>query len=158
MGWAEAGEAVKYLPDRHDVGTAIPDYRGGVNFTKGFGQLLGSEKAGAFYETVDEAIYVSRFQKDWLFYSRHRAGYTFDFANNSAQALFNVNYVRDSQNQYWANTVELGPGLKFHMHWMPNNVYVSTDFLRGIYTNNLYNPRRPNYNDVRVSFWYALTK
>ncbi|HEX4748795.1 MAG TPA: tetratricopeptide repeat protein [Bryobacteraceae bacterium] len=158
MGWAEAGEAVKYLPDRHDVGTAIPDYRGGLNFTKGFGQLLGSEKPGLFYETVDEAIYVSRFQKDWLFYSRNRSGYTFDFANNSAQALFNVNYVRDSQNQYWANTVELGPGLKFHMHWMPNNVYVSTDFLRGIYTNNLYNPRRPNYNDIRVSFWYALTK
>ena len=158
MGWAEAGEAVKYLPDRNDVGTAIPDYRGGVNYTKGFGQLLGSQTPGLFYETVDEAIYVSRFQKDWLFYSRHRAGRTFQVGRENAQLLFNVNYVRDSQNQYWANSVELGPGIKMRLHWMPRNVYFSTDFLRGIYTNDLYNPRRPNYNDVRVSFWYAVTK
>jgi tetratricopeptide (TPR) repeat protein len=158
MGWAEAGEAVKYLPDRHDIGTAIPDYRGGLNYTKGFGQLLGSQTPGLFYETVDEAIYVSRFQKDWLFYSRHRAGRTFQLGGESGQLLFNVNYVRDSQNQYWANSVELGPGLKVHLHWMPRNVYFSTDFLRGVYTNNRYNPQRPNYNDIRVAFWYAMTK
>jgi hypothetical protein len=158
MGWAEAGEAMKYLPSRRDIGAAIPDYRGGLNFTKGFGHLLGSPSPGLFYENVDEAIYVSRFQKDWLFFSRHRAGYTFDFGKESLQALWNANYVRDSQNQYWANSVEIGPGLKAHFHWMPRNVYFATDFLRGIYTNNLYNPRRPNYNDIRVSFWYALTK
>ena len=158
MGWVEAGEAVKYLPDRHDVGTAIPDYRGGLNFTKGFGQLLGSRTPGLFYETVDEAIYVSRFQKDWLFYSQHRAGRTFGLGGESLQLLFNANYVRDSKNQYWANTVELGPGFKVRMHWMPRNVYFSTDFLRGAFTNNLFNPRRPNYEDIRVSFWYAMTK
>ena len=28
-GWGEAGEAVKYLPSRTDVGAMIPDYRGG---------------------------------------------------------------------------------------------------------------------------------
>ncbi|MBV8895161.1 MAG: tetratricopeptide repeat protein [Acidobacteriaceae bacterium] len=157
-GWVEAGEAVKYLADRHDVGTAIPDYRGGLNFTKGFGRLLGSRTPGLFYETVDEAIYVSRFQKDWLFYSQHRAGRTLNLGGESLQLLFNANYVRDSKNQYWANTVELGPGFKVRMHWMPRNVYFSTDFLRGIYTNNLFNPRRPNYNDIRVSFWYAMTR
>lgn len=158
MGWAEVGEAVKYLPDRHDIGTAIPDYRGGLNYTKGFGQLLGSEKSGLFYETVDEAIYVSRFQKDWLFYFRQRAGRTFLLRRESLQLLFNVNYVRDSENQYWANSLELGPGFKVHLHWMPRNVYFSTDLLRGVYTNNLYNPQRPNYDDIRVGFWYAVTK
>ncbi len=158
MGWLEAGEAVKYLPDRHDIGTAIPDYRGGINYTKGFGQLLGSETPGFFYETVDEAIYVSRFQKDWLFYSRHRAGRSFNVGRENAQLLWNANYVRDSQNQYWANSIEFGPGFKLHMHWMPRNVYFAADFLRGAYTNNLYNPRRPNYNDIRLSFWYAVTK
>jgi hypothetical protein len=158
MGWAEAGEAMKYLPARHDIGAAIPDYRGGLNYTKGFGHLLGNDKSGLFYETVDEAIYVSRFQKDWLFYSRHRAGETFSFGRESAQLLWNANYVRDSQNQYWANSIELGPGIKAHFHWMPRNVYFSADFLRGVYTNNAYNPGRPNYNDIRVAFWYALTK
>jgi hypothetical protein len=28
--------------------------------------------------------------------------------------------------------------------------------LRGVYTLNRYNPRRPNYFDVRAGFWYAL--
>jgi tetratricopeptide (TPR) repeat protein len=158
-GWAEAGEAMKYLLDRRDIGTAIPDYRGGLNFTKGFGSLLGNPKSGLFYETTNDAIYVSRFGKDWLFYSQHRAGRTFSFEHgDSFETLFNLNYLRDTQNQYWANTVEMGPGIKVHFRWMPKNVYFATDFLRGVYLNNLYNPRRPNYNDVRVSFWYAITK
>jgi len=158
-GWAEAGEAIKYLPFRHDVGTAIPDYRGGVNFAKGFGTLLNSQHPGWFYETTGDAVYVSRFDKDWLFYSQHRAGRTFHFESGiNAQALFNVNYTHDIKNQYWANTVEMGPGLRFRMPFMPPNVYFSADLLRGVYTNNKYNPQRPNYNDVRVGFWYAITR
>jgi len=159
-GWVEAGEAVKYLTDRHDVGAAIPDYRGGVNFAKGFGSLLGSQTPGLFYETTGDAIYISRFGKDWLFYSQHRVGRTFRLGGDatSLQVLLNLNYVRDSQNQYWANTVEFGPGAKLHLSWMPKNLYLSTDFLRGVYTNNNFNPRRPNYYDVRVGAWYAMTK
>jgi tetratricopeptide (TPR) repeat protein len=157
--WAEAGEAVTYLPGRTDVGAAIPDYRGGLNFAKGYGQLLGSKKSGLFYETTGDAIYVSRFQKDWLFYSQHRAGRTFRFGTGTdAQVLFNVNYTRDSKNQYWANTVEVGPGIRARLPWMPPNVYFAVDVLRGIYTNNDFNPRRPNYNDIRVSLWYAVSK
>ena len=158
-GWAEAGEAVKYLPGRNDIGTAIPDYRGGLNFAKGFGELLGSRSPGWFYETTGDAIYVSRFDKDWLFYSQHRAGRTFSGrGGQSFQALFNVNYVRDVKTQYWANTLEMGPGVKVHLAWMPPSVFFAVDALRGVYTNNQNNPRRPNYNDVRISFWYAKTR
>ena len=157
-GWAEAGEAVKYLPGRQDIGTAVPDYRGGLNFAKGFGHLLGSG-SGLFYETTADAIYVSRFDKDWLFYWQQRAGRTFQAGEKgSFQALFNVNYIRDVKNQYWANTLEMGPGFKVHLAWMPPHFYFATDLLRGAYLNNMYNPRRPNYNDVRVSLWYAVTK
>jgi tetratricopeptide (TPR) repeat protein len=157
-GWVEAGETVNYLPGRN-IGTAIPDYRGGLNFAKGFGQLMGSNRSGLFYETTGDALYVSRFDKDWLFYSQHRAGKTFHIGEkNKFQTLFNVNYIRDTKNEYWANTMEMGPGIKVHLGWMPPNVYFATDVLRGVYTQNLYNPRRPNYNDVRVSFWYAITK
>ncbi|MBV8550053.1 MAG: tetratricopeptide repeat protein [Acidobacteriaceae bacterium] len=158
-GWAEAGEAVQYLPFRHDVGAAIPDYRGGLNFAKGFGHLLGSTRSGLFYETTADAIYVSRFDKDWLFYSQQRAGRTFALGEGaSLQTLFNVNLVHDIKNQYWAETLELGPGIKLHLPLMPPNVYFSADFLRGVYLDNQYNPRRPNYNDIRVSLWYAITK
>lgn len=154
--WAEAGEAVNYLPFRHDIGTAIPDYRGGLNYAKGFGHLLGSRTPGLFYETTADAIYVSRFDKDWLFYSQHRAGETFRFGNGaSGQLLFNMNYVRDMKGEYWANTAEVGPGLKFHLPWMPPSMFLSTDLLHGFYTG--VSPK-PNYNDVRVSVWYAVTK
>ncbi len=158
-GWAEAGEAVNYLPGRKDIGAALPDYRGGVNYAKGFGSLLGSPRSGFFYETTADLVYVSRFDKDWLAYSQHRVGRTFHIGEGgSVQVLWNGNLVRDSKNQYWANTVEFGPGIKVHMGWMPKGLYFATDFLRGVYLNNTYNPRGPNYNDVRVSFWYAVTK
>ena len=156
--WAEAGEAVGYLPlNSHD--RLVPDYRGGINFARGFGSLLGSHAPGFFYETTGDVDYVSRFDKDWLFLSQHRAGRTFRaWDESSLQAVFNVNFEQDSKHQYWANTIEMGPGIKLHLPWMPPNVYFSSDFLRGVYTNNLYNPRRPNYNDLRVSLWYARTK
>lgn len=159
--WAEAGEAVKYMPDRRDA--AIPDYRGGLNFAKGFGSLLGSPSPGLFYETTADAVYVSQFDKDWIYYSNHRAGRTFHlWADTSAQLLWNLDYARDMKNQYWANTLETGPGMKLRMPWMPRNVYFSTDLLRGFYMEGAYLDRlfRPHYDytDIRVGFWYALTK
>ena len=155
-GWAEAGEAINYLPFRHDMGTAMPDYRGGLNFAKGFGHLLGSEKSGLFAEATVDAEYISRFDKDWLLYSQNRAGRTFRFANGlSGQLLFDVNYVRDLKREYWANTVEIGPGMRFRLPWMPPNMFLSTDVLHGFYTGT---SPKANYNDVRVSVWYAVTK
>lgn len=165
--WAEAGESVNYLPGRRDEGYAIPDYRGGLNFTKGFGQLLGSHTPGFFYETTADAIYVSRFDKDWMFYSQHRSGRTFHaWDKTTAQLLMNVNFVSDIKSQYWANTVEIGPGAKVHLPWMRPNVYLSADFLHGFYLRGDYYPPctlkgctpEPTYNDMRVSFWYAFTK
>jgi tetratricopeptide (TPR) repeat protein len=156
-GWAEAGESFKYLGIK-SVGTAVPDYRGGVNYAKGFGSLLGSTKAGFYYETTGDAVYVSRFGKDWLFYSQNRTGRTLPIGEgNTLQLLFNGNAVADSQRQYWANTVEFGPGIRFRPHFFPKNVYFSCDFMRGVYLSNLYNTRRPNYNDIRIGFWYAKT-
>ena len=166
-GWLEAGESLNYLPFRHDEGIALPDYRGGLNFAKGFGSLLGAHTPGYFYETTADAIYISRFSKDWMFYSQHRAGRTFRLQDNStAQLLFNVNYVGDVKSLYWANSVEIGPGAKIHLPRMRPNVYLSADFLRGIYLKGDYYPPcavrgcppQPNYYDLRVSFWYAFTK
>ncbi len=159
--WVEAGEAVKYLPGEPDFMT--PDYRGGLNFAKGFGNLLGSEHTGLFYETSDDALYVNRFDKDWMFLSQHRAGETFRaWDNTTAQLLWNVNYARDVKSQYWANSIELGPGIKIHLHWMPRNVYWTTDLLRGIYLAGPYRDvsshPHDDYTDVRVGFWYAMTK
>jgi tetratricopeptide (TPR) repeat protein len=159
--WGEAGEGVKYLPNQKDA--AVPDYRGGLNFAKGFGSLLSSRTPGWFYETTGDAVYVSRFDKDWLFYSQHRAGHTFRvWRETSVQLLFNANYVRDVKGEYWANSLEIGPGVKLHFRWMPPNVYLSLDLLRGVYTDGPYLDnmfhRHYNYNDIRAGFWFAKTK
>ena len=159
-GWFEAGTAVKYLTNRNDVGAAISDYRGGVSYAKGFGHLLNNSQ-GLFFETNEDAAFVSRFHNDMLFYTQNRAGYTFapsaGLAGFQAQLYWNVNGTTDRLRQYWANYAEFGPGLRFRFHDLPKSMLFSVNFVRGAYTVNEYNPRRPNYYDLRAGLWYAFT-
>jgi tetratricopeptide (TPR) repeat protein len=160
-GWFEAGEAVKYLPNRTDVGTMIPDYRGGLSYGKGFGHLMNGSK-GLFFETNEDGVFVSRFQNDMLFYSQNRAGYTLasaeSFGGLQAQLYWNGNVTTDRLHQYWANYAETGPGLRFRFRNLPKSVLFSVNLLRGAYMINLDNPRRPNFFDLRIGIWYAFSR
>jgi Flp pilus assembly protein TadD len=160
-GWFEAGEAVKYLPSRTDVGAMIPDYRGGISSAKGFGHLMNSSK-GLYFETNDDAVFVSRFQNDMLFYSQNRAGYTLPSTEGAgglqAQLYWNGNVTTDRLHQYWANFAETGPGLRFRFRNLPKSLLFSVNFLRGAYLVNVDNPHRPNYFDLRAGIWYAFTR
>jgi Tfp pilus assembly protein PilF len=151
-GWFEAGEALMYREAAGQTRRTMPDYRGGVSFTKGFGHLIGSESHGAFAETNDDGIFVSRFSDDSFLYSQNRGGYTL----GNTQILWNANVTADAQRQYWANFIETGPGLRFRLTGMP--FLFSVNALRGAYLFNQFNPRRPNYNEVRVGVWYAFTR
>jgi tetratricopeptide (TPR) repeat protein len=160
-GWFEAGEAIKYLPSQTNVGAMIPDYRGGVSYAKGFGHLMNSSK-GFFYETNEDAVFVSRFQDDMLYYTQNRLGYTFapaeGFGGLQEQLYWNGNATADRLRQYWANYAETGPGLRFRFRDLPKALLFSVNFLRGAYTVNLDNPRRPNYFDLRIGIWYAFSR
>jgi tetratricopeptide (TPR) repeat protein len=161
-GWMEAGEAVKYLPGRTDVGAAVPDYRGGVSYARGFGHMMGGLK-GWFAESNDDGVYISRFQNDMLLYSQNRTGYTFASAEDlrggfQAQLYWNYNLTTDRLKQYWANYVETGPGVRFKSAVLPKGMLLSVNFLRGVYLVNQDNPRRPNFFDLRAGFWYAFTR
>jgi Flp pilus assembly protein TadD len=159
-GWFEAGEAVKYLPNRTDVGAMIPDFRGGVAYAKGFGHMINGAR-GWFFETNEDGVFVSRFQDDFLVYSQNRSGYTFPKLESlndlQTQFYWNVNGTVDRLHEYWANFVEAGPGLRFRFRALPKSMLVSASFVRGVYTINEGNPRRPNFFDLRVGFWYAFT-
>lgn len=159
-GWMEAGEAVKYIASRKDIGTAIPDYRGGLSYAKGFGHLLNGSH-GFFFETNDDGVFVSRFQDDMIFYSQNRSGYTLAPAESlggvQAQFFWNYNGTADRSGQYWANYIETGPGLRFRFQALPKSLLFSVNVLRGVYTINEGNPRRPNFYDIRAGFWYAFT-
>jgi Tfp pilus assembly protein PilF len=158
MGWAEAGEAVSYLTRLAGQPRAIPDYRGGVNFAKGFGSLLNARHSGWFYETTTDGVYISRFDKDWLLYNQHRIGRTFHLTEHtSAQLLFNGNVTVDLKDQYWANTFEWGPGIRLHTPFMPRNVYFLTDYLLGYYLRPNQYTAQTSYHDLRIGLWYAFS-
>lgn len=152
--WAEAGEAINYLPFRKDEGHAMPDYRGGLFYARDFGHPPGSKEQGAFASTAVNAVFYSRFNQDWLFSTQNKAGWNL----GSSAFYWNVNASHDWKDQYWAETVDTGPGVALHLPGMRPNMFLSADLLRGTYTNNAGNPRRPNYNDVRVGLWYAFSR
>jgi tetratricopeptide (TPR) repeat protein len=160
--WFEAGESFRYSPTASNPGVLVPDYRGGVSFAKGIGGLLARGGHGLFAETNDDGIYVSRFGKDTLLYSQNRTGYTLRSTEGAggvhAQFYWNWNVTADLQGQYWANYVETGPGVRFGFENWRVPLQFSVNAVRGAYLINTGNPRRPNFNDVRVGIWYAFSK
>ena len=160
-GWFETGESLRYAPTYSDPGRVVPDYRGGVSYAKGFGNLLSPGRRGWFAESNDDGIFVSRFGNDTLLYSQNRTGYTLrstELLGFHAQVFWNWNATVDALGQYWANYAETGPGVKFQFEEMRAPVQFSVSALRGDYLINRGNPRGPNFNDLRVGIWYAFTK
>jgi Flp pilus assembly protein TadD len=160
-GWFEAGESLRYAPTYSDPGRVVPDYRGGVSYAKGFGNLLWPGRRGWFAESNDDGLFVSRFGKDTLLYSQNRTGYTLRSTERlgwHAQVFWNWNATVDALGQYWANYVETGPGIKFRFEALRAPIQFSVSALRGAYLINRGNPRGPNFNDLRVGIWYAFTK
>jgi len=146
MAWFEAGEALRYVIPHGDTGRALPDYRGGISYAK---TLRGPNRL--FAETNDDGVFISRFGNDSLLYSQNRTGRTF---GENVQVYWNWNATVDATGEYWANTVETGPGVRFRL----NPLQFTVNFLRGAYLVNLGNPYRPNFNDVRIGVWYAFTR
>ncbi len=68
-----------------------------------------------------------------------------------------MNFTGDLKRQYWANFVETGPGVRFHWNGTPDALTMTVSALRGVYLVNQGNPRKPNFDDVRIGAWYALT-
>jgi tetratricopeptide (TPR) repeat protein len=153
--WFEAGESLRYSPTLQDPGRVVPDYRGGVSFAKGIGSVLAPGKHGLFAETNDDGLYVSRFGKDTLLYLQNRAGWTLrSIELFHPQVYWNLNATADARGQYWANYAETGPSVRVQVQ----RILLSVNALRGAYFINQGNPRGPNFNDVRIGFWYAFTK
>lgn len=148
--WAEAGTAFGFR-DRK----VLPDYRAGLIITKGIGTPLGAEKPGWFAETANDLVYVSRFDNDIVIVNQNKIGWTL---HPHLQAFTSLNANTDAKSQYWANFIELGAGLRARWATLPPNVHFTLQALRGVYTKNEANPRRPNYFDFRAGFWYAITR
>jgi len=148
VAWGEAGSAYGYL-----TGKMLPDYRGGLSFSRGAGHSLRAEHGGWFADTAADAVFVSRFGNDVLFYDQSRFGYTAGPAAFRFQFYWNANVTADQQRQPWANFGETGPGIR-----MGSSIYLTLNLLRGVYWIREGNPRRPYFNDFRAGVWYAFTR
>jgi hypothetical protein len=148
----EAGSSASYLS-----GSIRPDYRGGISYLRALGRPLGGERGGWFADAAFDGVFVSRFGDDVLFYLQNRAGYTPELGRLKLQVYMNANATQDSKRQYWANTVEAGPGVRFRWAPLPESLVFTVNFVRGSYTRNQGNPRPPNYFDLRAGFSYAFT-
>lgn len=135
-GWFEAGNAIGYT-----TGRLLPDYRGGLAFGRGYRRIA---------ETTVDAIYVSRFNKDFLLYNQSRFG----LLRGPVQLYWNANVTADARREAWANFVETGPGLRIPLL---STTWFALNVLRGAYLVNTGNPRRPNFTDLRAGFWYAFS-
>ncbi len=161
MGWVEAGSDVSYLNRNDRPGRMAPDYRGGVSFALADGDLLGGEGPGAFFETHEDAVFMSRFDDTLLFSTQNRVGYTAPVVERAGgletQFYCNGNLTADARQQNWANFGEVGPGMRFRWKGMPKSLTFSVDLLYGVY---LLEPtvHGSSYTDVRAGFWYAITK
>jgi hypothetical protein len=158
--WAEAGRAISYSSDRG--GARIqPDYRGGVAFSRGWGQHLNSESGGWFHEIEADAVFVSQFANDIVYVAQTRTGYTtrpWERAGGlQAQIIGHWNGNADRGREYWANFVEAGPGVRARFSWMPRGMFAGAQYLYGRYTVKEGNPRPMEYRDLRLGVWYAFS-
>ena len=156
MAWAEAGTAVRYL-NRKDLPLAVSDYRGGLSIA----HTWRGPVSHSFIETTNDAVYISRFQNNGILYSQNRIGYQWpgEDANGTRVALYwNINATVDLRHQYWANFAETGPGMRFRFAGMPSGLMFTSNFLRGAHLINTANPGRPNFYDLRMGFWYAISR
>ncbi len=150
-GWFEAGESFHMRPAPLDTSLAAPDYRGGVAYVHGL------TRRHWFAETNDDLVYVHRFDNDTLAYSQNRFGHDLPGIHVPTELYWNWNATVDVKREYWANFVETGPGVRFHLRWIPPAMLVSINALRGVYLINAGNPHPPVFNDFRVGVWYAFT-
>jgi hypothetical protein len=152
---------VSYLNRQDRSGRMAPDYRGGVSYGKGFGAALGGEVPGAFFDTYEDGVFMSRFGNTFLVAARNRFGYTPPpvkaLGGLRTQLYCSGNATFDARQQAWANFVEIGPGLRFRWKSMPKSLIFSVELLRGEYL-IMGGPSWRGYYDLRAGFWYAITR
>jgi len=148
-GWFEAGSAISYIK-----GHMLPDYRGGLNWGRSLGSPLPGESRGWFADTTLDALFISRFGNDFLLYSQSRLGYTAGPKSFRCQFYWNGNLTLDTSGQAWANFGETGPGVRIHLALMPQSMFVTVNWLRGMY---MVKTGNSNFNDLRLGVWYAFS-
>ena len=155
MAWGEAGGSWQYFAAKNHTAKIRSDYRGGVNFSKAIGAANLSSEGGWFAMSTADAVYLSRFDNNTLFYGQNRIGYHAPSA--PLQFYINLNITTDLKRMDWANYYEIGPGVRWRAPGMPKALYLFADFVYGRHMLKGDGSRSRRFADFRAGVWYALT-
>jgi Tfp pilus assembly protein PilF len=153
--WGEAGASYQYFARQQNTARIAPDYRAGLNYARSVGNAALGSEGGAFYSTTADAVFLSRFGNNTLFYSQNRIGYT--LPERPIQFYLNFNLTADARRMDWANYAEFGPGVRFRPPGLPPGFYLFADVVRGLHTVYTDTSRPRRYTDFRAGVWYAFT-
>ena len=153
--WGEAGASWQYFAAKNHTAKIRSDYRGGLNFSKAIGAANLSSEGGWFAMSTADAVYLSRFDNNTLFYGQNRIGYHAPSA--PLQFYINLNITTDLKRMDWANYYEIGPGVRWRAPGMPKALYLFADFVYGRHMLKGDGSRSRRFADLRVGVWYALT-
>lgn len=155
MAWGEAGGSWQYFAQDPVGPTIRADYRAGLNYARGMGAAnLGSE-GGWFAMSTLDAVFLSRFGNDTLFYSQNRVG--FHLQDKPVQVYWNLHLTGDLRRTDWANYFEMGPGIRWRPPGLPKSLYLFADAVYGRHLLAGDGTRARQYYDVRAGVWYAFT-
>ncbi len=155
MAWGEAGGSWQYFAEKNHTATIRSDFRGGVNFSRGIGAANLSNEGGWFATTTVDGVFLSRFDKNALFYGQNRIGYHAPTA--PLQVYMNLNLTGDVRRMDWANYYEIGPGIRWRAPGMPRSLYLFADAVYGRHLLKGDGSRPRKYTDFRAGVWYAFT-
>jgi hypothetical protein len=161
--WAEAGSAMAYLgSQRAQASTFAPDYRGGLSQFKLLGKSLLATSPGWFGETMNDLVYIHRFDRNTLAISRNRVGRHFGALETAGglqvQLFLNMNVNADFKREAWANFVEAGPGVRFRWQGLPPSMSFTFSVLRGFHPIPRIDNRPNTYTDFQAGLWYAFSR
>jgi len=163
LAWAEAGSAMAYLGQQREQTAAFaPDYRGGISQFKLFGPSMLADRPGWFTETMNDLVYIHRFDRDTLAISRNRIGRHFGgqqaLGGLQAQLFLNLNANADFKRQAWASFFEAGPGFRLRWKDLPPSMSFTFNVLRGFHPISRIDGRPNTYTDFQAGFWYAYSR
>jgi hypothetical protein len=128
-----------------------------LSWFRNLGASLGGAEAGPFAEFNTDAVFLSRYQNNVITYFQSRQGYRLpNLGWLRTGLLWNSNVTFDRRREYYANFVEFGPGVRFRVPGISPPMDVTISGLRGVYLLNQFNPRRPNFYDLRIGLWYSM--
>lgn len=160
FAWGEAGNQLTFLRNRPPgLNRSTPDYRGGFSYGQVLGPKLFSKEPGLFMDVTNDAVYLSRYGHNAIFYTQTKYGYQFrPWKGFYHQPFLAANVLADARGDYYNNFVEVGPGYRFgFIKFSRMNAYVA--LIRGAYTTQgrraINFSHGPNYWDLRVVIWFA---